>query len=226
MKRGRPVKAGEMENKKIENLEFIEFEVKHPASASQLVEFKQILEQQEGIVEFIYVAGPDMFFIYPNVFFKSHPQWDIKGTFVRYRRPSFGLDKGRRTVTWKYKPAGADDNIKRKEHNWDVGKTPENVIIEQLKDSGLSFNCSIVKDCHVYNFKDASVVFYIVYDTTEGKAGEPRYFIEIEVDEKTIANKTEQEAWAIIDKYEAILSPLGVNKKTRIKESLFEMYRR
>lgn len=208
------------------SLEFIEFEVKHASSAQKLVRFKQLLEQQEGILEFVYVSGPDYFFTHPDSFFTTHPQWDRKGTFARYRRPSFGLDKGRRTVTWKYKPAGAENSIQRREHNWEVGKTPENVVFEQFKDSGLKFNSSIVKDCHIYNFKDASIVFYIVYDTTDGEAGDPRYFIEIEVDEKTIANKTEDEAWAVIDKYEKILSPLGVSKKSRIKESLFEMYRR
>lgn len=208
------------------SLEFVEFEVKHPATASQLIKFKQILENQPDLKKFIYVAGPDTFFTYKDSFFKDHPQWSAEGTFVRYRKPSFGLDKGKRTVTWKYKPAGAVNNIQRREHNWDVGKTPENVILEQLKDSGLEINASIVKDCHIFNFEDATVVFYIVYDTTSGEASEPRYFIEIEVDEETIASKTEDEAWQVIDKYENILNPLGVSKKTRIKQSLFEMYRK
>jgi adenylate cyclase class IV len=209
-----------------DSLQYIEFEVKHSATAAQLVQFKQILEKQPDILQFVYVAGPDSFFTYSKDFFEKNPQWDEKGTFVRYRKPSFGLDKSKKTVTWKYKPAGAKNNIIRKEHNWEVGKTPENVILEQLKDSGLTFNSSIVKDCHIYIFKDATVVFYIVYDITEDSQGEPKYFVEIEVDEKTIDQKTENEAWEVIEKYEKILSPLGISSKTRIRRSLFEMYRR
>jgi adenylate cyclase class IV len=215
-----------MDESEIKNLEFLEFETKYRVSDHLLVEFKQILEVQPDLKGFVYVEGPDSFFTYSDSWFAANPQWDPKGTFIRYRKPSFGLDKGRRQVTWKYKPANAKNNIQRKEHNWDIGETPEKVIIEQIQDSGAQFNASIIKNCHIYNFPDATLVFYVVYDTTNGKPEKSDYFVEIEVDEDTIHNLSEDQAWAVIEKYEAVLAPLGITAKNRLKKSLFEMYRK
>ena len=209
-----------------ESLELTEFETKYRVEDFALIEFKQILEQQETLQSFIYVEGPDFFFTYPNSWFEANPQWDKLGTFIRYRKPSHGLDKGRRQVTWKYKPKDAKDNIKRREHNWDIGKTPEKVILEQLKFSGAEFNASIVKNCHVYQFEDATLVFYTVYDTTNGTPKKADYFIEVEVRDEIIGDMSEGEAWGVIEKYEQLLAPLGINAQKRMKKSLFEMYRK
>lgn len=208
------------------SLEFIEFETKYRAEDHLLIKFKQLMEAQAGLKDFVYVEGPDLFYTYPQTWFNANPQWDSQGTFIRYRKPSFGLDKGRRQVTWKYKPAAAKNNIQRREHNWDIGKTPENVIIEQLTDSGAKFNCSLIKNCHIYKFDDATLVFYTVYDTTYGEPKKADYFIEIEVCEESIASMTEAEAWGVIEKYEKILTSLGVEAKKRLKKSLFEMYKK
>lgn len=209
-----------------ESLEHIEFETKYRVEDHLLIKFKQIMENQEDLKDFIYVEGPDFFYTYPQAWFDANPQWEPNGTFVRYRKPSFGLDKGRRQVTWKYKPIDAKNSIKRKEHNWDIGKTPEKVIIEQLQSSGLLFNASIVKNCHIYIFGDATLVFYTVYDTTYGEPKKADYFVEIEVDENTIGDLNEDEAWKVIEKYEQVLSPLGISARNRLRKSLFEMYKK
>jgi hypothetical protein len=209
-----------------DNLEHVEFETKYRVADHLLIEFKQILEAHTELKGFVYVEGPDQFFTYPDSWFNSMPQWDPEGTFIRYRKPSFGLDKGRRQVTWKYKPANSKNNIQRKEHNWDIGGTPEKVILEQIKDSGAIFNCSIVKNCHIYNFPDATLVFYTVYDTTFGKPEEADYFVEIEVDESLIGSMSEDQAWAVIEKYEKVLAPIGISAQKRLKKSLFQMYRK
>lgn len=208
------------------NLEHIEFETKYRVEDHLLIEFKQILEGHPELKDFLYVEGPDHFYVYPQSWFDANPQWDPNGTFVRYRKPSFGLDKGRRQVTWKYKPKDAKNNIQRKENNWDIGKTPENVIIEQLLSSGLTFNASIIKNCHIYFFDDATLVFYTVYDTTFGKPKKADYFVEIEVSEDNIAEMTEDQAWAVIEKFEKILAPLGISPQKRLRKSLFEMYKK
>lgn len=208
------------------SLEHIEFETKYRVEDYSLIEFKQIMEGQADLQDFIYVEGPDFFFVYPPEWFTTNPQWDPSGTFIRYRKPSHGLDKGRRQVTWKYKPKDAKNNIQRREHNWDIGKTPEKVILEQLEFSGAKFNASIVKNCHIYHFDDATLVFYTVYDTTNGTPKKADYFVEIEVCEETIGSMTEQQAWAVIEKYEKILSPLGISAQKRMRKSLFEMYRK
>jgi hypothetical protein len=211
---------------KEESLEHIEFETKYRVEDHLLIEFKQIMESQETLKDFLYIEGPDFFYTYPQSWFDANPQWEPNGTFARYRKPSFGLDKGRRQVTWKYKPKDAKNSIKRKENNWDIGKTPEKVVIEQLQDSGLVFNASIVKNCHIYLFEDATLVFYTVYDTTFGKPKKADYFVEIEVDEETIVDLSEAQAWAVIEKYEKILLPLGISARNRLRKSLFEMYRK
>lgn len=219
-----------------ESLAHIEFETKYRVEDHLLIEFKQIVENlqadiqfrknQDGGEFFIYVEGPDRFFTYPDGWFDFNKKWDTTGTFIRYRKPSHGLDKGRRQVTWKYKPKGASNNVKRKEHNWDVAGTPEKTIIEQIQDSGATYNFEIVKNCHIYRFEDATVVFYTVYDTTDGKVKKADSFVEIEVCEETIHNLSEDQAWEVIRKYEKALLPLGINAQKRMDKSLFEIYRR
>lgn len=204
----------------------VEFETKYRVEDHMQVEFKQILSAHPDVKDFIYVEGPDSFFVYPPEWFAANPQWDENGTFIRYRKPSFGLDKGRRQVTWKYKPKDAKNSIQRKEHNWDIGKTPENVILDQLELSGAKFSASILKNCHIYLFEDATLVFYSVYDTTYGKPTKADYFVEIEVSEDLMETMSESEAWAIIEKYEKVLAPLGINAQKRLRKSLFEMYRK
>lgn len=209
------------------DLKHVEFEVKFRAEDYQLIQFKQLIETIPGKKDFIYIEGPDSCFTYPDYWFKNNPQWEPGGTFIRYRKPSYGLDNGRRQVTWKYKPAGATNNIQREEHNWNVtAETSEESIIRQLELSGATFNFSIIKNCHIYRLEDATLVFYTVYDTTDGKPKKSDSFIEIEVCEEKIAEMTEDQAWEIIIKYESLLSDLGISAKNRLKKSLFEIYKR
>lgn len=210
----------------METLEHVEFELKFKVEDHLLIEFKQLLESMPDERQFTYVEGLDQFFTYPDSWFKLMPQWDPAGTFIRYRKPSYGLDNGRRQVTWKYKPAGAKNNIKRKEHNWDIGDTAESTLHEQLQDSGATFNMQLVKTCHVYKLKDATMVFYTVYDTTDGTPKRSTSFIEVEVCEELIAGLNEEQAWDIARKYEKLLAPLGITPNKRMDRSLFEIYRR
>jgi adenylate cyclase class IV len=208
-----------------ETLEHIEFETKYSIEDHLLIEFKQIVEALPETKAFIYVEGPDLYFTYPDWWFKNNQQWDAEGTFARYRKPSYGLDNGRRQVTWKYKPIDSKNNIQREELNWDLkNETDEKTVLRQLERSGASFNFSIIKNCHIYKMDDATVVFYTVYDTTDGKPKKADSFIEIEVCEEKIKNMTPDEAFAIIAKYEKILEPLGINARKRLKKSLFQMF--
>jgi hypothetical protein len=209
------------------SLEFIEFETKYRVEDRALITFKQILDNYQQDKKFVYVEGPDYYFTYPKWWFENMQQWDPKGTFGRYRKPSYGLDNGRRQMTCKYKPRDAKNSIQRREHNINVAPdTSESTIFEQFKDHGMEFNSSIIKNCHIYKLEDATLVFYTVYDTTDGKPKNADYFVEIEVDEDTIADKTEEQAWAVIVKYEKLLEEVGVNAQKRLRKSLFEMYRR
>lgn len=208
-------------------LEHVEFETKYRVDDHQLIEFKQILDSYNEEKKFIYVEGPDFYWTYPNWWFSNNPEWDESGTFIRFRKPSYGLDNGNRQVTWKYKPKDAKNNIQRIENNWDIkDKTEEVNIIKQLQCSGYNFNFSIVKNCHIYILSDATLVFYTVYDTTDGKPKKADSFVEIEVNEENMKNTTEEQAWAVIVKYEKLLENLGLNAQKRLRKSLFQMYKR
>jgi len=213
--------------KEEKSLEHIEFETKYRAEDHLLIQFKQILDGLEGEKKFIYVEGPDFYYTYPDWWFKNNPEWDSNGTFIRYRKPSYGLDNGRRQVTWKYQAKDAKNNIQRKELNFDLtDKTLDSTVVEQMESSGAKFNFSIIKNCHIYVLEDATLVFYTVYDTTDGKPKKADSFVEIEVCEEKIASMTEEQAWAIIVKYEKLLEDIGLNAQKRLKRSLFGMYRR
>lgn len=210
-----------------ETLEHIEFETKYRVEDHQLIEFKQIMDSLSDDKKFIYVEGPDFYWTHPKWWFDNNPQWDPEGTFMRFRKPSYGLDNGNRQLTSKYKPKESKSSIQRVENNLDIkDKTAEAVIIKELECRGCKFNFSIVKNCHIYVFKDATAVFYTVYDTTDGKPRKADSFLEIEVNEDNMKNTTTDQAWAVISKYEKILEPLGINARKRLYKSLFAMYKR
>jgi len=204
-----------------ENKELIEklteFETKYRVEGHLLTEFKRIVDRLPNVKKngFIYVEGPDYYF--------TNGKGD---SFIRYRRPSHGLDNGRAEVTVKIKPDGAKNNIKRQEVNIRVDVTPEDAVREFVKLMGYKPNFNIFKTCHIYNLDDATLVFYNVYDETDGKVTKEDVFVEIEIDEHLVSTLTQEEAMAIISKYEKILEPIGLSAQKRLRKSLFEMYRR
>lgn len=191
-----------------------EFETKYRVEPHLLTEFKRIVGNLPGLKQFIYVEGPDYYFV------------KTEDDFARYRRPSHGLDNGRSEVTLKVKPKGAKNNIIRKEVNWRVDNTPEDAIREGLRMMGYKPNFSIFKQCHIYIFEGVTLVMYTVYDTTDGKASKTDSFIEIEICEDKVSEMTEEQAWGVIEQNEALLADLGLSARSRLKRSLFEMYRR
>lgn len=214
-------------NEETKSLEHVEFETKYRVEDQNLIVFKQILDKLPEEKKFVYIEGPDFYFTYPKWWFENNPQWDSGGTFGRYRKPSYGLDNGRRQITCKYKAKDAKNSIQRKELNINVTPdTSESTIFEQFTCHGMEFNASIIKNCHIYKLSDATLVFYTVYDTTDGTPKKADNFVEIEVDEDTIASLTESQAWEVIVKYEKLLSAVGLNAQKRLRKSLFEMYKR
>lgn len=184
-----------------------EFETKYRVDGSKIYEFTQLVRAQTEDYQFIYAQGPDYYYTKPD------------NSFLRYRKGE--TDKGGRAeVTMKQKPVGALKNVIRKEVNWRVDKTSQDTIHEGALMMGYVFNFKIYKMCHIYKFKDAVVVFYTVIDEEKNND----HFIEIELDEETIHKLTEDEAWAIVRKYEAMLEPIGITYRHRLNKSLFEMY--
>ena len=200
-----------MKSKKLEP--GTEFETKYLSTALDLFKFKSIASKLPGLEEFLHGEGPDMFFENPA----------IKNVFMRFRRSNYPDINGKhfQQLTTKTRTS-KDNNIKRKEPNLKVTSPPEE-ILRFIKSTGFEFTHSIMKECHVYKFSDATLAYYSVM--TE-KMLSPDYYIEIEVDEETIHNLTEEQAMDVIKKYESILSPIeGISPKSRLKHSLFEIYR-
>jgi len=222
-----------------------EFETKYRVDAASLTEFKQIADKLPNLEKFIYVEGPDTYYTNEHITKKleafgetlSEKNKDafqklLEETvgafppFMRYRRPSHGLDGDRKELTTKYKQSGSKNNIQREEKNIRVDKVDEETIMKFVSDLGYKLNFSIWKTCHIYNFDDATLVFYSVYDTTNGKASKMDTFVEIEVNEEKIHNMTEKQAFEIIEKYEKALETVGLSARSRLRKSLFEMYKR
>lgn len=191
---------------------FTEFETKYRVDLSVLGVFKKIARTLPDPVWFLYTEGPDTYYSSPD------------GTPGRYRVTEFPVENTQFAQwTIKTKPDGAKNNIKRREPNWLVKGTTAEEIEQGALDMGFKFNFKIWKMCHIYKFKDATIVFYTVLE--EGNKAE-QHLIEIEVDEETIHTLTEEEAWAIIRKYEKILEETGINAQKRLRQSLYEMYRK
>lgn len=222
-----------------------EFETKYRVEPSVLTEFKRIMDTMPNLHKFIYVEGPDDYFTNEHItkafgeFAATLKNADAERLnalisetvglfppFMRYRRPSHGLDNNRQELTTKYKQDGAKNNVQREEKNIRVDNTEESTVKSFVKDIGYKLNFSIWKTCHIYNFDDATLVFYSVYDTTNGQATKMDNFVEIEVSEEKVASMTEDQAWQIIQKYEKAMESLGLTAKNRLRKSLFEMYRR
>lgn len=93
---------------------------------------------------------------------------------------------------------------------------------------GFVFNFTIIKSCQIYKFDEATLVFYTVYDVTDGTtSSKVDHFVEIEVREDLIkTGLTEEEAWAIVEKYEKVLAPVGVSNKKRLRLQLWDIYKR
>lgn len=226
--------------------EHTEFETKYRVDASALTEFKRIMDGLPNLKKFIYVEGPDHYYTnehitkafrnFADTLSASHRDKlnalidstiGLFPPFMRFRRPSHGLDENRQELTTKYRQDGAKNNIQREEKNLRVDKTSAKTIGAFVEDIGYKANFSVWKTCHIYNLDDATLVYYSVYDTTDGQQS-PKVdnFFEIEVDEETVSTLTQDQAWAVIVKYEKMFESLGINPQKRLRKSMFDMYRR
>lgn len=190
---------------------FTEFETKYSSDIGQLSQFKSIVENLPGLLDFTYAEGPDTYMTKPD------------GSFGRYRKAKYPHGTTYAQWTLKLKPVGAKNNISRLEYNWRVDGTPEQEILDGAEAMGFTFNFKISKSCHIYRFPECTLVFYSVREADSSKDD---YYMEIEITEETVHELTEDQAWEIIRKYEKILEPVGVNAQKRMRKSLFEMYRK
>lgn len=209
---------GMIMNNENKTLEFHEFEVKFRIEEGRLNDWKQIMrdykkQNPSEYKDFVYVDSDDIYYT------KESNNSDIDYEFIRYR---FSDSEKRAELTTKRKLKDFN-NIIRKEQNVRVDQNSSKTIHEFVTNGlGYQYNFTIVKYVQIYIFKDATLPWYTVVD----EDGKRDTFVEIEVDEQLLHKITEEEAWAIVHKYEKILEPLGITSKNRLRKSLFEMYKK
>lgn len=194
---------------------FTEFETKYLTNIKMLDTFKKVVESLPNMLSFEYTEGPDYFFENSALPF----------TFGRFRRGSYPLADGTyyQQLTTKTKHPDTNNNIRRKEPNLKINGGSLEEVMDFWKSVGFTYTHSIKKACHIYSYPDAVLVFYTVKKEEDSQ---PEHFVEIEVNEETIHNLTETEAWQVIEKYEKLLSYIeGVSSKKRLRLSLRDRYK-
>lgn len=210
-----------VDEEKKETLAFHEFEVKFRVDDAKLNQWKAIMrkyrdENLDNYKEHVYVDSDDIYYTRKS----EDPNIDYE--FVRYRFSDDRKKDKRAELTTKKKLKGTN-NIVRIEHNVRVDNNDKETIHGFVTVGlGYDYNFTISKYVQIYVFKDATLPWYTVVDEN----GKEDTFVEIEVDEKLLHSITEEEAWAIVNKYENILAPLGITPRNRLRKSLFEMYKR
>jgi adenylate cyclase class IV len=185
---------------------YLEIETKYDATGIDRLEFKKLAKMLNPKT-FVYVESRDVYYI------------NKEGIFLRYRMPAENMDDPRAELTPKIKHV-EQNNIVRTEPNLRIDLNDPGRVKSFCNSIGFQENFSIYKMCDIYNYEDATLVYYTVVDENSKCAN----FMEIEVNEDLDIEK--EEGMSIIQKYEKILSSLGITAQKRKKLSLFEMYRK
>lgn len=183
---------------------FLEIETKYDADGIDRLAFKTLMQSLRPKT-FLYVEGTDVYYV------------KQENDFLRYRMAAEHLDDKRSELTFKKKSTDKNNNI-RTEVNLRIDMNDPELVAAFCEGLGYKRNFSVYKMCDIYFFDDANLVYY---DVTSD-SGKPQSFVEIEASED-IGLSVDQ-AWEIVQKYEKLLSPLGINAQKRKKLSLFEMY--
>lgn len=150
--------------------------------------------------------GPDHFY---------HSLTD-KNSFHRFR-----IASDYKELTLK-KKLNNENSVVRIERNMQMHMTMTKEKIDgYLKELGYEYNTTIYKSCHVYEFDYYTLVYYICMNENMEEIGR---FIEIEMKEEYPWQDVDH-ALSELNALEIICKPLGLRKKDRINESLFELFR-
>lgn len=185
--------------------DYLEIEFKYNALDISLDKFKEFCIAR-GPEVYEVVSGYDHFYSVPN----------DPNSFYRHR-----MGANTNQLTFKKKTT-QDNSFIRIERNINLSlDTTEESIRGLCKDTGFNYNSSIFKTSFVYTYNWYIMAYYIVYDINMTEIGR---FIEIEIRED--AGIPEQDAWNELVIIERVCKSLGLSPKNRIKDSLFEMYRK
>ncbi len=185
-------------------MDFKEIEFKYDANGVSMEKFIELVESNFSMTKKMMVSSYDDYFT------------DNNGNFIRYRHHD---NRGELTIKRKL---NANNNNERVEVNVPTSGDNLKAVTAFVDLLGYKHNFGIYKTCKIYWTGKVVLVYYVVYDK---ELKELRRFIEIEADED-LPWATEQEAWDEIAKYEALMAPLGITPKNRLKKSLFEIFRK
>lgn len=185
----------------------LEMEFKYDASKIPLRKF-QLFCSEKAWQSKVTVSGKD-------TFYSSIKEDD--GTFFRLRTTddSNELTFKRKTVT--------ENSFIREEHNVPLAPGASDVLVTNfLKSQGYKYDREIYKFNVVYFYEFFVLSYYICYDSNMVELDR---FIELEINEKA-SWSSEADAWNYLLILEKTCKVLGIRSQNRIKESLFEMYRK
>jgi adenylate cyclase class IV len=185
-------------------MRFREIETKYDASEITLKSFTDLIKSKFKVRKFLRVGSSDDYFV------------DKDNNYLRYRHK-----EGRSELTIKRK-LDQHNNNKRIEVNLPTTGATIEAVAQFAELLGYKHNFCVYKTCDIYWIGTVIVCYYVVYDE-EWK--EQRRFIEIEADEE-LEWESETQAWSAVESYEEEFEPLGIKAKSRLKKSLFEMFKR
>lgn len=186
----------------------MEIEFKYNASEISLSTFTEFCQERnrKNVHKFIIASGYDYF--YDSL---TNPE-----SFCRHR---VGADMNQ--LTFKKKTSGTNNYV-RTEHNIDL---ENKVSVEQVKllcgEFGYKYNTSIFKNCFIYAYDRYTLVYYVCYDKDMKELGR---FVEIEMKEDHNWS-SEEEAYGELTIMEKLCKGLGISSKSRLKRSLYEMFK-
>lgn len=186
---------------------FLEIELKYNAKNISLEDFCEFARSLKPPVKYKEAAGYDYFYDDPK---------DEDG-FYRLR---IGHDV--RQITYKHKTKETNNYI-RDEHNLNLVKGMTfDAMVAYVSSLGYKFNNKIFKNCFIFEFETYTLVYYVCSDSNISELGR---FIEIEMKED-YPWASQADAWNELVALERICKPLGVSPQSRVKRSLFELYKK
>lgn len=190
-----------MDNQNIQELEY-----KFKADSISLTQFTEVMNTL-GFIKKLETSSWDIYFVKPN-----EPEM-----FQRLRLSEIApeLTKKRKTT--------ANNNWDRIEIDLplDPARIKESIVTKFVALDGYEKNFKIYKSCFIYWKEQVNFVYYVVYDEEMVERGR---FIEVEIN-KEIAHKLE-DPFAVLNENVKHFEAIGLNPKTRLKRSLYEIFRR
>lgn len=183
-----------------------ELEYKFRADKISLSQFTEVMNKI-GFIKKLETSSWDVYFTKP-----SDP-----ALFQRLR-----LSESSPELTKKRKIAD-DNNWERVEVDLplDPSRVKEALVEKFVSLDGYEKNFKIYKSCFIYWQEKVNFVYYVVYDAEMQEQGR---FIEVEIN-KEIAHEI-ADPFALLNENVKHFEAIGLNPKTKLKRSLFELYRR